>query len=386
MVDALRALAMLSVFGLHLGVAAGGLEAAWYRPLVARLDIGVTLFFLLSGFLLYRPFVAARAAGGPARNLRRYARGRVLRILPAYWLALTVLALYPGLPQMWGDHPWAYYLLLQQYVDEWLAGGLLQTWSLGVEAAFYILLPIVALGISRVVAPGRAGLRREALLLAALAVAAVAFRGLLGSGPEGFAGLPDVTPSNPEITPGESRFVLLPGTVFTGLPGSFDWFVLGMLLAVASVALEGRERQPPVARLIARRPELCWGAAAAIAIAAAATGVLPTFPQVLGRGQWLAATVTYGVISLLALAPAVLSAASGPVGAVMSAAPLRWLGVVSYGCFLWHVPILGKLSESDIWGSYRVIGIGLTGFAITLAAATLSYYGLERPLLRLKDR
>lgn len=388
LVDSVRALAMLSVFGLHLGVAAGGLENAWYRPVVARLDIGVTLFFLISGFLLYRPFAAARIDGRRAPSLRRYTKGRLLRIVPAYWLALALLAVYPGLPQMW-DHAWAYFLFVQQYIGDRVAGGLLQAWSLGVELAFYAVLPLIALGLRALPrGPSRARrIRTEVLIIGGLALAAILFRALVGSSGGMPQALPDVTPANPEITPGHSRFVLLPGTVFTGLPGSFDWFALGMLLAVISVGVEGREDRFGAMRAIARRPGLCWAAALGVFAAAAVGGLVPAFPEPLSRGAWLAATLVYGLVSLLVLAPAVLGTdGKGLPRRVMGNRALAWLGAISYGCFLWHVAILGKLGELDVWGSHRMLGMGVVALALTVCAATLSYYLLEQPLLRLRDR
>ena len=67
------------------------------HPLFHNLEAGVAWFFVLSGFLLYQPFLAADLHGAPRIRLADYARRRVLRIVPAYWLALTVLAIYPGL-------------------------------------------------------------------------------------------------------------------------------------------------------------------------------------------------------------------------------------------------------------------------------------------------
>ncbi|MEA2495606.1 MAG: hypothetical protein QOJ29_3517, partial [Thermoleophilaceae bacterium] len=86
-----------------------------YGHFTARLDVGVTVFFVISGFLLYRPFVAARIEGRRAPRVRDYARRRVLRIFPAYWLALTVLAIWPGLVGVWSGYWWAYYALIQNY-------------------------------------------------------------------------------------------------------------------------------------------------------------------------------------------------------------------------------------------------------------------------------
>ena len=67
-------------------------SVGWFDPVASHLWLGVTLFFVLSGFLLYRPFAAWSINGAPWPGLRRYAQARILRIVPAYWVVLTVLA------------------------------------------------------------------------------------------------------------------------------------------------------------------------------------------------------------------------------------------------------------------------------------------------------
>src|SRR3954453_13942377 len=107
LVDGLRAVAALSVLVTHTAFLSGFNGHGLLGGITARLDVGVALFFVISGFLLYRPFVAARMGGrgGPRAGL--YFRRRALRILPAYWLALTVLGLlWPKLDQVDSGHWW----------------------------------------------------------------------------------------------------------------------------------------------------------------------------------------------------------------------------------------------------------------------------------------
>src|SRR4051812_24216044 len=92
--DSLRAIAALSVLGLHVGLVSGRLDPGTHGiRYVGRLDVGVAVFFLISGLLLYRPFVRARVTGEPPPSAAAFAWRRALRIVPAYWLALTVTAL-----------------------------------------------------------------------------------------------------------------------------------------------------------------------------------------------------------------------------------------------------------------------------------------------------
>src|SRR5689334_21552269 len=96
-IDSLRAIAAIAVLGTHAAIISGadrpGSTTGHYAQ---RLDVGVAIFFVISGFLLYRPFAAARAAGTQPPQTGAHAWRRTLRIVPAYWLALTVSALILG--------------------------------------------------------------------------------------------------------------------------------------------------------------------------------------------------------------------------------------------------------------------------------------------------
>ena len=112
--------------------------------------MGVAFFFVISGFLLYRPFLAARFAGRPAPRIRDYARRRVLRIVPAYWLALTVLTATVGLCGAFSRDWWIYFGLLQNNSQATVLCGIGPAWSLCIEASFYVALPLWALLMARV--------------------------------------------------------------------------------------------------------------------------------------------------------------------------------------------------------------------------------------------
>ena len=154
LVDSLRAIAALSVVGAHAAFPAGIYEDAFLRQFVTRLDVGVTIFFVISGFLLYRPFVKARVLDEPPVSPRAYGWRRFLRIVPAFWVALTVIA-YVQLDhsEIFSRHGFfTYYCFGQVYRPE-TVGGIPQAWTLCVEVAFYALLPIWALAARRL--PGR---------------------------------------------------------------------------------------------------------------------------------------------------------------------------------------------------------------------------------------
>ena len=133
--DAIRAVACLMVVVCHVSLLKGD------GSLVA-LENGVMLFFALSGYLIYRPFVAGDV------DLRRYALHRILRIAPAYVLALVGVTLLTG-GRSFVEQPLSYLLFLQNYDLALWQGFLGVSWTLVIEVMFYLTLPLLALAIAR---------------------------------------------------------------------------------------------------------------------------------------------------------------------------------------------------------------------------------------------
>lgn len=96
--DGLRALAALSIVVVHVSAYSGADGLSGFRDLLQRMDAGVAIFFVLSGFLLYRPFVAAHLHGRAQPATRPYLWRRFLRIYPAYLVVLTVVVYVFGAP------------------------------------------------------------------------------------------------------------------------------------------------------------------------------------------------------------------------------------------------------------------------------------------------
>jgi peptidoglycan/LPS O-acetylase OafA/YrhL len=344
---------------------------------MARLNVGVAVFFVISGFLLYRPLLAARMGDGPPVRLGDYARRRTLRIVPAYWVALTVLAVYPGLPDMFSGRWWVYYGFGQDYGTRTVVDGIGPAWSLGCEVVFYALLPFLSLALAylaRRLPPRPAhpsgpdassGARSDGVrwrlelgILGGLCALSFAWRA--------FA---DAHPSIPPST----------------FASTFLWFALGMGLAVASVTLRDAR--------IARYAWIGWVIAAiAYIVICRGLGLSGAFVffQRPSTAQDLAVYALSGVVAVgLALPAAFERTPRRAEGRLLGSRALAWLGLVSYGVYLYHQPIANALN-----GGIRSRGDATLDFlwlaaataAIAICAAAASYYLVEQPVLRLKDR
>jgi len=164
----------------------------------------------------------------------------------------------------------------------------------------------------------------------------------------------------------------------------FDWFALGMALAVISVALQGRRAQPRVVALTIQHPAACWGAA--LAVYGVLSILVSSAPQnyLYSHAQAAEDHVLRGLIALLIVLPAVFGDwAGGAPRRVMSQGSMRWLGQISYGIFLWHLPLLLWLYAH---GVHSLLLLLVCTLGSTIACASASYYLVELPLLRFKDR
>jgi peptidoglycan/LPS O-acetylase OafA/YrhL len=374
LLDSMRALAAISVLCSHAAFSAGAVgpgASSIVRHLASRLDVGVALFFLISGFLLYRPFVAARLDAERPPNWRAYAWRRFLRIVPAYWLALTVIAIVLDVPGVLSAHGFVtYYAFGQIYSSSTIAGGIGQAWTLCIEVTFYALLPVWAAVAHRALR-GRSRddqVRRELLVLAAVFAASLLYKAAL------IAGQDAVVTGRP---------------LLLALPAYMDHFALGMGLAVLTCAWERGRPVPRLVQLVERAPSIAWaGAAVAYLAVAYGIGLTGAFFEPETPAQFLAHHELYALVGLCALAPAIVGdPARGLLRRALAARPLLWLGLVSYGVYLWHQAVIAKLTD---WGLTDVGGIhpyllwpaaALAGAALCAAA---SYYVLERPALRLK--
>lgn len=363
--DAVRGLAATAVLAVHsVGIYARGAGDDTLRPWITRLDVAAPVFFLLSGFLLYRPYVRARREGRPVPRARTFLWRRALRILPAYWVALTVALLALSLPGvLTATGVVRHYGLLQGYDSDWVGGGLPHAWTLTIEVAFYAFLPVWALAVRRI-APGigLGGELRTLLVLVAISVAwkAVALAAIVD---------PYVTALDPWLI---------------AFPAHADQIALGMALAVASVRWQERGSAPG---WVAAWPAWWWLAAFALyAVSALAAGLDDVDERGFTHEQFVVRHVLHAAIAACVLVPAVVG--HGLPARFLGVRPLRRLGTISYSFYLYHLTVLGVLglwgldALEDVVHPY-VLWFGAS-FLGTLLLAELSWRLVEAPALALK--
>ena len=168
------------------------------------------------------------------------------------------------------------------------------------------------------------------------------------------------------------------------------WFGLGLGIAAVSVYAGNRRREPGFVEWLRRHPTA--PVVGGIVVYALAAGLLLeprsslAFPFRINQALYVAQYLLFGVIVALLMLPAVFGTdGGGVVRRVLQNRLLVWLGLVSYGIFLWHFPVLILLLDHPVLLGYRVtafVPLTVLTCAITLSCAAVSYYALERPLMR----
>ncbi|HET6811141.1 MAG TPA: acyltransferase [Acidimicrobiales bacterium] len=365
--DGLRAIAAVSVVVIHTSFVSGLTTRSGVGIYTARLEIGVAVFFLISGFLLYRPFAAAHLAGLPSPVLGRFWVRRLLRIVPAYWLALTVTTYVMHVNQTrsgWAS-PVILYGFGQIYFPDEVFKGISQAWSLCTEMTFYLFLPLLAAAVvARRKSLGNQ-LAREMVVLAAMVGISVGFRDWA-----------------------LHQHGHLAGTMPDWLPANLDLFAFGMFLAVVSSWLAETGRTP---RLLWHPvfPWASWAVAGVLFWWVSNLGI-PLDPLYrISPGTNLLRQALYAGFAFFLLLPAVFGPQDrGLIRLLLRNRVMVALGIVSYGIYLWHQAWVqmflnwshDRLFTIPFWDLFGAV------LGLAVAAAAGSYLLVERPILRLKNR
>ena len=337
------------MFGFHAGlytrahvlaVAGSGLDDA----ILSRLRIGLVLFFVLSGFLLYGPWVRAGAGSGPRPALGRYARRRLARVVPAYYLAIAASAalLWPlaGAPGV-RLPPVEQLPLFLVFAQNQSADTVLRldapTWTLAIEASFYLVLPLLGWLALR----WRSTIRGLVGVPLAMLVLGVAYNWVLSRDP---------TPTQ---------------TLSKSLPAMLPYFALGMLTAVAT-----------------EQRRVSSAAATRLVLGGAVLVIADAWLHALTNGAFGLGGVLRVSRDLIAAAgfAAIIAGALVRPPRILLWRPLTFTGEVSYGLFLWHVPILLVLRGNGLL-PLHVAAAAAVALPLSIAAGWLSWRYVEQPAI-----
>ena len=338
--DGLRAIAVLSVFAYHLdlGWAKGGF-------------LGVDMFFVLSGYLITSLLLIEWGANGSIRFGAFWAR-RARRLLPAVFVVLIAVAIWGRivLPSSeWGslraDSLWTlfyganwHFIWAGQSYFSPHPSPLRHAWSLAIEEQFYLVWPLVVYTAMRL-SKGRTWL-----------LASVAVLGIAGS----------LYALESHFTPGAD-----PSRAYYGTDARASQMLVGALLGMLLL------RWNPVARVSRAVLQVASIAAAGVIVWAFATA------NNTGRGLYHGGFLAFAICTAVLVA-AMVQTTRNPLQGFFALRPMRWIGAVSYGIYLWHWPIIVFVNEART---------GLSGWqldslrvALTFGVAALSYYLIELPI------
>lgn len=384
--EGIRALAASMVVVHHAVSFAGPNRAGPLDKVGAIGDMGVGLFFVLSGFLIYRPFAVAGIDGVAPQRARSFLWRRLLRIVPAFWLVLTVFWIAGSYDLGRWTNAWRYYAFVQIYDAATALGGITIAWSLNTEMTFYLMVPVWAWLVRRVLGQGRSTLALEAGALVALGASAYVARALFS------------------LASDETRSLS-----FLWLPTNLDLFAAGMLAAALHAWMTGPGRDSPwtarIYRVLGGAPIL-WLAAFVVIYALYAWNVgAVTFETGYQGFFWQRRQLTITLLAACVIAPLVFrppgeeGKARDPVRRFWEWGPIHWVGVVSYGLYLWHFPFMERVSDKvDVFGTgiawegwagaargdTPLLPVLAAGFGLGLLGAAASWYLVERPLQRFK--
>jgi peptidoglycan/LPS O-acetylase OafA/YrhL len=385
-IEGLRAVAASSIVLVHTwstsmphGVVLG--TGSRMADTLSTLSAGLTLFFTLSGFLLYRQFAAPIARGVARLPVSAYLHNRLMRIAPAYWVILVITAVVLGTvslrepsgqlgvgrlidPLALGQTA----LLIQQYHPSTIMIGIGPAWSLATELVFYLWLPALALVAARLARRAKDRRGRVLILLGPPLL-------LLLIGLSGKAAAAHLLPAGPLAGYDANWHSVIERSFWA----QADLFSFGMVVAVLHIELsDGRISLPRHWRRVA------VGVALFVFVPCAWT---------MHRGEQSYLLQNTGEAFALALALAALvlpdPALRRPLWAVrvLESRVFVAVGLASYSLYLWHYPLIWWLRDHGLtlgggWGDLLVNVAIVATLAGVLSALTYRY--VEVPALRRK--
>jgi peptidoglycan/LPS O-acetylase OafA/YrhL len=375
--DGVRGVGALFVFATHVCLLADPvpnnnlLSYGWAAPILGHIDLALSAFFVLSGYLIARPYARAYVAGTRRPRLRNYVRNRILRVVPVFYLLTVLVLLRFGLDGRLDSAPGADTSSVWQILGQFLfiqgqtagpaAVPIGPAWSIGAEVGFYVVIPIAAYGAYLLAARLRGASSRAAVALALIALVTVVSIALRAYDKYLFAWLTSPPAILYGFMPGVALGIAEPlfAKHLRGrgrLAANIAWaaFAVGLLCAIVYTTSDYDPRQTPIHHALGVRALL----------AALACGLLFA-----------------GLV--------VLQIGTGRAPRLFANKTMLWLGARSYSFYLVHIWVLLELDHILGRGESietRLAVMALVGFPLTVLSGALSYRFVERPFLERKLR
>ena len=393
--DGVRAIACLTVMGYHINLMtrSAHLWTTDGKPLTSAVVLagssGVTLFFVLSGFLLFLPFAKALLFERSWPETRLFYLRRMLRIIPGYYTSLFLLVVLER-PEYLQPERWGQLLLFPIFLMDSTRATFRQLngpyWTLAIEWQFYMLLPWIALGIRAIV--HRLRPEKRVWGIAGCLLGLMAWGVLTRYVGAYFLANPTATFLVPR---GVLNVILF---VTYGVDGKFlEDFAVGMLTGVCYLVAQHAAAGRNVVPLVQRRSSWLWGGGILLCVVMAIQ--LYGYPwPVLGplfqSTEWLnelGFSLGFGCCIL-----AILFDPSGRLKRFFAWVPLRWIGMISYSLYIWHLPLLisfgnhigPDLGHLPAFAAYSLYWLWAVVVIIPFSFAM--YLLVEKPGMRLSNQ
>ncbi|HEV2060683.1 MAG TPA: acyltransferase [Solirubrobacteraceae bacterium] len=377
--DGVRGVGALFVFTTHVCLLADPvpdnnlLSYGWAAPILGHIDLALSAFFVLSGYLIARPFTRAYITGGRRPAIRSYVRNRVLRVVPVFYFFTILVLLRFGLDgslQTGAAAPderstwWqviGQFLFIQGQVGGPASIPIGPAWSIGAEVGFYFVIPLAAYGAYVAGGRLRGQYARAGFALAAIGLVFVVSIALRAVDKYHFAWL-------------------------TAPPAIMYGFMPGVALGIVEPLIAA-----PLRRRARLAKQLAWGAFALGLLCAIVYATSDYDPRqtpihhALGVRAMLAAMCT----GLLFFGLVVLQIGTGSAPRMFANKGMLWLGARSYSFYLVHIWVLLELDH--LLGSGESLQTRLAimagiGFPLTVLSGALTYRYIELPFLQRKIR
>ena len=392
--DGVRAFACLLVVGYHISLIARdtGVWSPGLQPLVAAFLLaggaGVTLFFVLSGFLLFLPYVRALLQESAWPSARRFYLRRALRIIPAYYICLFTLILLEHREYLRPDHWQQLVLFLVFFMDS--SSATYQAingpfWTLAVEWQFYLLLPLLVLGMrafSRRCVPDR---RLWVLLLCLLALI------IWGAASQVWSSYLQLHP-----WPVGPVWQIIKALFFGEAGKYLQDFAIGMLAGLLYMYTRSAANSERVKKALQSYQRWLWYIGLALLLFMALwhenaihSNGSPWLDSLKGAYTLFSEAGFAGGFGLCIIG---ILFGHAPLQRFFSLAPLRWIGNVSYSTYMWHLPLLLFFMvfvgyHITTWNSWLVFGYyWLWTVLVILPFSVVMFLLTERPAMMLADR